>query len=63
MDTKAAPAIWQNFADFKAHATKLGSDADAILASMPADQAAVGQAVQKLGADCSSCHETYRLKR
>ena len=62
-ETSAAPAIWQNMADFKSRAAKLGSDADAILASMPADQAGVAQAIEKLGADCSGCHQSYRLKR
>ncbi len=29
----AAPAIWENFADFKAKSEKLGADADAVLAA------------------------------
>ncbi|SIP95370.1 Cytochrome c556 [Rhizobium sp. RU35A] len=62
-DTEAAPAIWQNTADFKAKAEKLSSDAQTILASMPTDQAGVGQAVQTLGAECGVCHQAYRLKR
>ncbi|MCO5730923.1 cytochrome c [Rhizobium sp. SSA_523] len=63
MDSEAAPAIWQNMDDFKAKAMKLSTDADTVLASMPADQAAVGQAMQTLGAECGACHQTYRLKR
>ncbi len=59
----AAPAIWQNFADFKSKSQKLGSDADAVLAQLPTDQASVGAAMKTLGADCSSCHQTYRLKK
>lgn len=59
----AAPAIWQNFADFKSKSEKLGTDADAVLAQLPADQAGVGAAMKTLGADCSSCHQTYRLKK
>jgi cytochrome c556 len=62
-DSEAAPAIWQNNADFRAKAAKLGSDADTLLASLPADQAGVQKAVQALGADCSSCHQVYRLKK
>lgn len=62
-DTEAAPAIWQNPADFKARAEKLSSDAQMVLASMPTDQAGVGQAMQTLGAECGACHQTYRLKR
>ncbi len=60
--TEASPKIWENFDDFKAKAAKLGSDADTLLAALPADQAAVGAAVKTLGADCGACHETYRLK-
>ncbi|NWJ25162.1 cytochrome c [Rhizobium sp. RM] len=59
----AAPAIWENFEDFKAKSAKLGEDADAILASLPVDQAGVATAMQKLGADCGTCHQTYRLKK
>ncbi|KQQ58528.1 MULTISPECIES: cytochrome c [Rhizobium/Agrobacterium group] len=59
----AAPAIWQNFADFKSKSEKLGSDADMVLAQLPTDQASVGAALKTLGADCSSCHQTYRLKK
>lgn len=59
----AAPAIWQNFADFKSKSEKLSTNADAVLAQLPADQAGVGAALKTLGADCSSCHQTYRLKK
>jgi cytochrome c556 len=59
----AAPAIWENFDDFKSKSAKLGSDADTVLASMPTDQAGVATAMQSLGADCGACHQTYRLKR
>jgi cytochrome c556 len=62
-DEIASPKIWENMDDFKAHAAKLGSDADALLAQLPADQAAVGAALQKLGQDCGACHQTYRLKK
>lgn len=63
VNSAAAPAIWDNMDDFKAKSMKLASDADTLLASMPADQAGVQQAVQTLGANCSTCHQTYRLKR
>ena len=59
----AAPAIWQNFADFKSKSEKLGSDADMVLAQLPTDQASIGAPLKTLGADCSSCHQTYRLKK
>lgn len=63
METEASPKIWENMADFKAKAAKLGSDTDAVLAQLPADQAGVGAAMGILGKDCGSCHEIYRLKK
>jgi cytochrome c556 len=62
-DGHAKPEIWENMADFKAHAAKLGSDADMLLAQLPADQAAVGAALGTLGKNCSGCHQDYRLKK
>lgn len=62
-NTAAAPAIWQNFDDFKAQSHKLGEEADKLLASLPADQAGVASAMQTIGASCGTCHQTYRLKR
>jgi cytochrome c556 len=59
----AAPAIWENFDDFKAKAAKLGTDADMVLANLPTDQAGVATAMKTLGADCGTCHQTYRLKK
>ena len=63
MDSEAAPAIWQNMDDFKAKSAKLTAAAEAQLASMPADQAGVGAAMQAVGATCGDCHQTYRLKK
>lgn len=64
MDSEgASPKIWVNMDDFKAHAAKLGSDADMLLAQLPADQAALGAAMGTLGKDCGACHELYRLKK
>lgn len=59
----ASPAIWTNFEDFKGKAMKLASDADAALAALPADQAGVAATMKVLGANCSACHETYRVKK
>jgi len=61
-DKAASPKIWENAADFKAHADKLSADADMIAMQLPADAAALGPALKQLGADCSSCHQAYRLK-
>ena len=33
------------------------------LAELPADQAAVGAALGKIGPNCGGCHEVYRLKK
>ncbi len=63
VNSAAAPAIWDNMADFKAKSAKLAGDADTLLASLPADQAGVQAAVKTLGANCGACHQTYRLKR
>ncbi len=58
----ASPKIWENMADFKAKADKLHTDAEGLLAQLPADKAAVGAAMKTLGADCGTCHQAYRLK-
>ncbi|TNM65739.1 c-type cytochrome [Aliirhizobium smilacinae] len=63
VNSAAAPAIWDNMDDFKAKALKLAGDADTVLASMPADQAGVQESIKTLGANCGTCHQTYRLKR
>ena len=60
--TEASPAIWENMDDFTAKANSLAKDADTLLANLPADQAAVGQAMKTLGANCGACHKLYRVK-
>lgn len=62
-DEGASPKIWENKADFEAKAAKLAADADALLAQLPADKAAVGAALGTLGNSCGGCHETYRIKK
>jgi cytochrome c556 len=62
-ETEASPKIWETMDDFKARSAKLGTDADAVLASMPADQAAVGAALKTIGGNCGGCHEVYRVKK
>ncbi|QRM54667.1 cytochrome c [Sinorhizobium sp. BG8] len=62
-ETEASPKIWQSMDDFKAKSLKFSADADAVLAAMPADQAGVAAAVKTLGANCSGCHEAYRIKK
>ena len=62
-ETEALPAIWEKLDDFRAKADKLVATSDTLLASVPTDRAGVGEALRVLGADCSSCHETYRAKK
>ena len=62
-ETEASPKIWEAMDDFKAKAAKLGADADAVLASLPADPAAGGAALGAIGPNCGGCHEVYRLKK
>lgn len=62
-NSEASPKIWENMDDFKAQAAKLGSDADMLLAQLPADQAAVGAAAGVLGKNCGACHQLYRVKK
>ncbi len=62
-DTEASPKIWEAKDDFKARAAKFGADAEAALAQLPADQAAVGATLKTLGANCGGCHELYRIKK
>ena len=62
-DDGASPKIWENKADFEAKAAKLAADADALLAQLPADKAAIGAAMGTLGGNCKGCHETYRIMK
>jgi len=63
METEASPKIWETPDDFKAKSLKLAADADALLAAVPADQAAVGAALGVIGGNCGGCHQVYRLKK
>lgn len=62
-DDVAKPEIWANMEDFKARSAKLSSDANALLAQLPADQAAVGAALEMLGGNCAGCHKLYRVTK
>ena len=62
-DTAAAPAIWENMEDFKAHAAKLVADAKVAEAAAPDGLDAFKAAAAAVGQDCGGCHELYRLKR
>ncbi|MFZ1681479.1 MAG: cytochrome c [Rhizobiaceae bacterium] len=62
-DTTAAPAIWENMADFTARADKLKADAAAAAAANPADADAFKAVFGPLSGNCGGCHETYRIKK
>ncbi len=62
-DSEASPKIWENMDDFKARSAKLGTDADTLLAQLPADAAGVGAGLKTLGANCGGCHQNYRVKK
>ena len=59
--TAALPVIWERKADFDARAVKLEQDARAAQTGIT-DQASLQAAVQRVGQNCGSCHETYRRK-
>jgi cytochrome c556 len=59
--TTASPKIWENKADFDAHAAKLGADATAAMAAT--DQASFAKSFQVIAANCNACHGVYRVKK
>jgi len=61
-ESKTAPAVWENFDDFTAKAEKLKADAATAAGKDPQNAGDVGAIVQMIGADCGSCHQSYRLK-
>ncbi|MBZ9934949.1 cytochrome c [Mesorhizobium sp. BR1-1-16] len=60
-DKGASPKIWENKADFEAHAAKLASDAKAAAAAADQGADAFKAAFAVVGANCKSCHQLYRL--
>lgn len=61
-DTKASPAIWANFDDYKDRNEKYTEAVAAAVAAAPQDLAAFQAAFGPVGASCGSCHENYRNK-
>jgi cytochrome c556 len=61
-DRAASPKIWAEMDKFTAHANKLASDADTAMAAIPADASGLGPLINTLGANCSACHQDYRMK-
>jgi cytochrome c556 len=59
-ETRASPRIWEDMAGFRAAAAKMVRDAsDAARATT--DAASFQASLQKVGANCNACHETYRI--
>lgn len=61
--TGASPKIWSDMADFTAHAKSLENDAAAGIQVAANGADAIGAALQKMGGNCGSCHESYRVKQ
>lgn len=61
-NTKAAPAVWENMEDFLAKAGTLEDIGLQGTETAQQGQEAVAALVQDLGAACSDCHQSYRLK-
>lgn len=59
--SKALPAIWENWEDFKARFDHDAESAARMLAAAQSgDTAAYGAAFQEIGQSCGACHMTYR---
>lgn len=59
--TKALPAIWTNAAGWKAEMDK-ATKANAALAKVSDDPAAIKAAAAAVSATCTSCHDKFRAK-
>ena len=59
--TAALPAIWQNQADFDAHAKKLEEESAKLMAAN--DEASFKAQFGNVGKTCGGCHETFRAKQ
>jgi len=62
-DTTASPKIWEDPAGFQAQIDKFKADTAAAVASPPVDVDGVKAALGAIGANCASCHETFRVKK
>lgn len=58
--SEALPVIWENWADFSAKADAMTQAAQTIDTS---SRGAIGASLGRVGAACSGCHETYRVKK
>jgi cytochrome c556 len=62
-DTTASPKIWEDPEGFKTALAKFHTDIDAAVAAAPADAAALGAVLGKVGGNCQSCHESFRIMK
>jgi cytochrome c556 len=60
--TTAAPAIWQRMDDFKAAIAKFADDIKAAQDNTKNDLDALKANFQTIGKNCSSCHQTFRIR-
>ena len=62
-DTTASPKIWEDMAGFQAQVDKFKAVTAAAVAAPAQDLDALKAQVGAIGQTCSSCHETYRIKK
>ena len=60
--TTAAPAIWERMDDFKAAIAKFAADIKAAQDNNTKDLDALKANFQTIGKNCSSCHQTFRIR-
>ena len=60
--TTAAPAIWERMDDFKAAIAKFAADVKAAQDNNTKDLDALKANFQTIGKNCSSCHQTFRIR-
>ena len=62
-DTTASPKIWEDMAGFQAEMDKFKAVTAAAVAAPAQDIEALKPQLGAIGQTCSSCHETYRVKK
>lgn len=62
-DTEATAKVWEDRAGFDAAEKKFEDAVDAAVADAPADLEALKAKFGPIGASCSGCHETFRIKK
>lgn len=62
-ETEAAPAIFTDKAGFEAKYNDFNTTLDSVIASPPADLAALQASLGEVGKQCGACHKAYRIKK